>query len=378
MFDSIRMTEKQIYNIIFKVFASMGYSKRECHYGADVLASADAWGVDTHGLARLPMFYGMYTTGSMINLNAKLTVMQESPSSVSFDAQNGMGPIMAPQAMERCIEKAKETGICAATVMNGGHVSMVGYYTRMATNQRLIGLFASNSLVAMFPFGGRERIMGNSPWSLAFPPGKKYTDSIMLDMASSAVAFGKLQNAIRAGQEIPYGWAVDNEGRDTHDPYAVLDDQGSLRADGGALAPFGGVKGYCLSVMLEMLTSVLSGSAFAPEIGTADWNTGKNPSARKEYIGNFMLVMNPAKFRPIDEFTDSIDEYAAMIKNCKPATGVGQVYLPGELEAIQYHKRKEKGIEMNAVIAEQALDICKDSGLLKAEDGIEDMIRKLG
>jgi len=366
MSDTLHMSLEQIARTLTNAFLAMGFSEKDTAYATHALLTADARGVDSHGLARLEMYYGFWKTGVMVNMNAQLKVLRETPVSISFDAQDGLGIIMAEKAMERCVEKAKKSGICVITVKNGGHISMVGNYALKATEEGLIGWCISNTLSAMAPFGSREKVIGNSPWCLAFPPGNKYTDPIMLDMACAEASFGKLQLAARDGRPIPDGWAIDKDGRPTHDPNDVLQ-------RGGSLIPFGGYKGSALAIMLELMASVLSGSPFAPGIGTGTYVLGKE--AKREKIGYFFMAMDPAILRPIEDYKNSIDEYAFLIKNSKPAEGVKEVLLPGEPEARKYHRRLMEGVEMNIVVAETSMKILKELKVLPDSASLEDMLK---
>lgn len=363
------INEKKSYDLACRVFQAMGYSEKESDYAARLISTADARGVDTHGLARVEMYYGIWNMPGVINRDAKLTVLKETPISAYVDAQYGLGPIMAPQAMDICIKKAQESGIGIVSVKNSGHFSMAGYYSIEAAKRDMIGLVASNTLSAMAPFGGCEPVLGNSPWTLAFPKGHKYDNYVMLDMACANAAFGKLQAKARAHESMPLDWGVDRDGNPTSDPMDVLDP-----ARGGSLVAFGGAKGSCLAIMMEMLSTVLAGAGFAMESGTGDYLRKDVKVGRRENLGHFMMAIDPAIFRPIDDLKADIDRYADMIHASRARVGSPQVYLPGELEGIQAHKRAAEGIHVPEPVMASLLNVYRSLALVGPEDGIEEML----
>lgn len=360
--------EKKSYELARRAFSAMGYNDEDSDNAAKVISMADARGVDTHGLARVEMYYGIWKLPGCVNHDAKFKVIKETPVSAYVDADFGLGPVMAPKAMDICVKKAKESGIGIVSVKNSGHFSMAGYYSIQAAKNDLIGLVASNTLSAMAPFGGTESIIGNSPWTLAFPKGNKYNDYVMLDMSCANASFGKLQAKVRANEEMPLGWGIDHDGNPTTDPNDVL-----LPERGGALIAFGGVKGSCLAIMMEFLSAVLSGSGYAPDSGTGDYLYGVEVG-RKENLGHFMMAIDPTILRPIEDLRADIDRYADMVHNSRPRTGSPQVYLPGELEAIQSHKREAEGINVPEPVMSSLLNVYHGLGLVAEDGGIEDML----
>jgi LDH2 family malate/lactate/ureidoglycolate dehydrogenase len=348
---------REIQSIVTKVFRKIGVNSDDAVYAGKVLAESDARGVDSHGIARLSLYYN-YANNGMINKNAQFELLKETDTTAYLDAQAGFGVVMGPKANEIAIQKAKEFGIGMVGVKNTGHFGIAGYYSLEAAKQGLIGLTIATSGPAMVPFGGSEKILGNSPWSIAFPPGNKYKDPIMLDMACSQVAWGKLEVLSRTNSPVPDGWAVNKDGLPEHDPNKVY-----------ALLPFGGPKGYCIAVMWEMMTTVLLGGPHATGQGS--------PFIHKnEEVTHTFLVIDPEKFRPLDDIRESIDSYADMIKNSAPAVGQTEVFLPGEIEWKNYHKRVNEGFELNPVVADTVMDICKGYNLLDEQATFEDL-RKL-
>jgi uncharacterized oxidoreductase len=232
--------------------------------------------------------------------------------------------------MALTIEKAKTANVAACTVFRQSHVGRLAAYPLMAINEGMIGLATADSgrspkIVA--PFGGREARLGTNPISIAVP--SDLDAPFYLDMATSAVAAGKIALAVSRNEEIPTGWIVDAEGRHTTDPRQYR--------KGGALLPLGGTEGYKgsgLAAMVEVLCGLLTGLGF-----------GVEPSGRHN-DGCFMAVFNVAAFRPLKDFKKEVAEFARYLKQTPPSEGSSGVLYPGEVEYLREQKRKVEGIEI--------------------------------
>jgi len=314
---------------------SFGMDEAAAKRGADVLIASDIRGVASHGLPRLAMYEKDITNG-LINLKPNVRITNETASTAAFDCDYGCGITVAPLVMEKAIEMAKKTGIGLAAAKGGNHFGIAGYYSLMAVEEGLIGYAASGSTQLMAPTGGIEAVIGNGPNSWAFPPGKK-TPPIMYDMACSTVAGGKIEMAIRAGKKIPVGWIQDENGNDTTDPFDGFKDRNPLKGIlTGTLLPIGGVKGYCMSVAIEMISALMTGG----ETG----GSGKG-------LGYFMLALDINKFRPFEEYQDDVDAYYLKIKSSKKKADVEEIFLPGEIEySYTVRRMKENIVPVDMVV----------------------------
>lgn len=355
---TVKVTTKQLKQIAYKTFISLGLSEEDSLIAADVLNAADKRGIETHGINRLGAYINGIKAGK-IDVKGKLTKISDSVATILFDANNSLGLVAATKAMEECIKRAKETGICIVGVKNSSHLGITGYYPSMAAKENMVGISISNSGKVMVPYGGKTSILGNSPWSIAFPGGNKHKDPVLLDMACSEVAFGKLQLAKINGEEIPLNWGVDEEGVPTRDIDKIL--------KGNSLLPFGGAKGYGIAVILEMLVTMLTGSGFGDVIGQ-----GKKGSAA-ENIGHIMIAIDISKMRPIEEVKSDIDGYVDHIKITEPAKGFTEVRLPGERIAKVEHRREKEGIDFDVNLAERILELLKKNDILGKEATIEEL-----
>jgi uncharacterized oxidoreductase len=231
------------------------------------------------------------------------------------------------------IEKAKKSNVAAATVFRQSHIGRLAAYPLFAMEEGMIGLITADSgrspkIVA--PFGGREARLGTNPISIAVPSDLE--GPLYLDMATSAVAFGKVSLAAKKGEKIPLGWIVDSEGRQTTDPNGI-----KPGGKGGALLPLGGSEGYKgsgLAAMVEVLCGLLTGLGF-----------GVEPTGRHN-DGCFMAVFNVAAFRPLQQFKKEVAEFARYLKETPPSEGSTGVFYPGEVEHIREQERRISGIEI--------------------------------
>jgi L-2-hydroxycarboxylate dehydrogenase (NAD+) len=361
MAETYHVSMEQIRNVAYKTLVSFGFSEADAKYGAEVLYESDIRGVDSHGVARLEFYENMIKKG-MINKDAELKIISETPATAYIDAEYGLGIVQAPKAMDIAIEKAKDCGVGLVSVTHGGHFGIAGYYALKAARQDMIGFTFANSAPVMAAFGGAGTVLGNSPFSIAFPKGNDGRESTMIDAACSMVAYGKIQMQDRKGEPLPKGWAVDEDGVDTTDPGDVLERNGSL-------LPFGGAKGYCLGVMLEMLAAVLPGSATGIDVG---WT---KTEGIKENLGYFFLAIDAKQFRPLEDVKDDIKYYNDKLKNTKPATGGSEVFLPGELEFKSAQKRKDEGLDLNINVCKDLLRLAIEYGRLPQDATIEDVFK---
>jgi LDH2 family malate/lactate/ureidoglycolate dehydrogenase len=288
---------------------------------------ANLAGHDSHGIILIPTYIDRVRRGHIVP-GAPYEVVQETPNSTVVDGHWGFGYVVSERLMRETIEKARAGSVAAATVFRQSHVGRVADYPLMAAEAGMIGLMTADSGRAsksVVPFGGREARLGTNPICIAMP--SNLPGPLFIDMATSAVAAGKLGVAIARGASVPAGWLLDKDGNPTTDPT-------DLRK-GGAILPLGGAeghKGYGLSVMIEIFSGILTGLGF-----------GHDPSGRHN-DGCFMAVFNVEAFQPLDKFKHEVTEFAHYLKSSPPAQGFSEVYYPGELEYLRTQKLLQEGI----------------------------------
>jgi uncharacterized oxidoreductase len=306
-----------------------GASAEEAEAVAVGCVNANLAGHDSHGIIAVPTYIDRIKAGHIVP-GAPFIIVQESPATTVIDGHWGFGFHVNAKAMALTIEKAKRSNVAAVTVFRQSHVGRLGAYPLMAARAGMIGLATADSgrspkLVA--PFGGREARLGTNPIAIAVP--SDLDGAFCLDMATSAVAAGKIQLAAARGEQIPRGWVVAKDGKLTTDPKQLR--------QGGALLPVGGSEGYKgsgLAAMVEVLCGILTGLGF-----------GVEPSGRHN-DGTFMAVFNVAAFRPLAEFKREVTEFAHYLKATAPSEGSTGVLYPGEIEHLTEQKRRKSGIEV--------------------------------
>ncbi len=288
---------------------------------------ANLAGHDSHGIIQIPTYIDRVKAGHIVP-GAPWTIVQESPTTTVVDGHWGFGYVANERAMRLTIEKARTANVAAATVFRQGHIGRLASYPLMAAREGMIGLITADSGRSpkhVAPYGGREARLGTNPISIAVP--SDLDGPLFLDMATSAVAAGKVSLAAARGQDIPEGWILDRDGNPTTDPKQLR--------QGGALLPLGGSEGYKgtgLAVMVEILCGLLTGLGF-----------GIEPSGRHN-DGCFMAVFNVSAFRPLASFKAEVAEFARWLKSTPPSAGSPGVFYPGELEHLREVERRRDGI----------------------------------
>lgn len=337
------------------VFKALGVPEEDAEVTTDVLLAANKRGINSHGVARLKRYVGYIKDGKMAP-KTELTVSKDTPVSIAASANNGIGQVAGYRVMNMVIDKAKESGLCFATVKDSNHFGIAGYYSMMALKDDLIGLSLTNSAPLVLPTFGKQVILGTNPLSIAAPT--KRERAFVLDMATSTVPRGKLEVYNRAGKTIPDAWATDDKGHPTTDAGIVLENM--LGRKGGGLLPLGGGteelgshKGYGLSAMVDILSGVLSGGAF-----------GSNVYANKQAAGvcHFFGAIDPDIFSSKDAFKANMDDFITLLKNSEKAEGKDRIYIAGEKEFENEDKQKETVSLSNKVI-DNLKEIGKDAGV---------------
>jgi LDH2 family malate/lactate/ureidoglycolate dehydrogenase len=297
---------------------------------ADNLVEADLRGVDSHGVTRLAVYAERLEAG-LVNPRPQIKIASKSPTAVLMDGDNGPGAVVGLKAMEEAIKRAKQYGIAWVGVNNSNHFGAASYYVMRAVEEKCIGLAITNAPPTMPPWGGKSPFFGTNPFAVAIPAGAERP--IVLDMATSVTARGKIILAAKAGETIPLGMAIDSEGRPTTDPQAAL---------AGAVLPFGGHKGYGISLLVDILTGLLTGATYAPNVG----GLYNNPNGIQN-LGHGFAVISIDAFLPFPGFIDRMDHLIREVRNAPRAAGTERIYLPGEIEFELRDKNLAEGIALS-------------------------------
>ena len=341
-----------------QVFMHFGVSVPDAEKASEVLILSDLRGIDSHGVARLHTYFDMLSIGR-INPKPNIKIVRERKSVCTVDGDNGLGLVVGPKANQIAMDKAEQHGSGWVSVCNTNHYGIASYYSLEALKRDMLGWSMTNSTNLVAPIWGAERMLGTNPISIAFP-GKK-NKPIVIDLATSAAAYGKIEIAKRKGKKVPRGWIINKEGD--------MSDQPDDMINGGALLPLGsereigGHKGYCLSAMVDILTSVLSG---------ANWGPFAPPFALRQEIpersvgkgiGHFFGAMQIDGFMDVDEFKQRIDEWIEVFRNTKPVKGQKAVLIPGDPEHEAEAVRRNEGIPLIQPVVDDLVDISKKTGI---------------
>jgi len=350
------VSEKALRRFCEQVLTKLGVPPEDARITTDVLVVADLRGVDSHGVARL----GRYVTGlkeGFMKPTDQSRVIRETKATALVDGGQSLGQVVGKRAMDLAIKKARDTAVGVVAVRNSNHYGIAGYYALMAIVHNLIGVSATNAGPLVVPTFGRTSVLGTNPISLAAPAMRE--KAFVLDMSTSTVPRGKVEVYNRLGNPIPHGWAVDETGRNSTDPKRVLHALanrlgGGLLPLGGEGEELGGHKGYGLALMVDVLSGVLSGAATGLQVYADE----KRPN-----VGHFFMALDPAAFRPLDEFRRDMDRLTRELKDSPKAEGQDRIYVHGEKSFARTEKHRNEGIPLGTKVVEGLQKIGMDLGV---------------
>jgi LDH2 family malate/lactate/ureidoglycolate dehydrogenase len=318
------------------VLTKVGVPESEAREIIANLIQADLRDVESHGVVRLPI-YVQRLAANAINPRPKIRIVRETPTSAVVDGDNGMGQLVGLRAMQIAIDKALAgDGTCAfVSVRNSNHYGAAASFAQMACPHDMIGFsYTIGGINHMVPWGGAEARLGNNPFAVAIPAGNERP--VVLDMACSVAARGKIIVAAKEGTSIPPDWAVGPDGQSTTDAVEALK---------GFVQPVGGPKGYALTLTIGLLSSMLSGAAFGSEVTHM-----YDDLARPQNIGHLFGVLPIRLFEDIAVFRARMDKAIGEMRNARRAPGVERIYLPGEREEISLAHRRQHGIPIGVAV----------------------------
>lgn len=331
---------ERLRSFVTEVFLSLKIPEADAIGAADVLLYADSHGIDSHGVGRL-MTYVEFLRAEKINPRPNIEVVQRRKSAATVDGDNGLGLVVGPRANRLAAEMAGEFGTGWVSVRHTHHFGAAGFYAAQTVREHdMIGWAMTNSSKLVAPLWGAEPMFGTNPIAFGVPAHRQ--PPMIVDMATSAVPFGKVEIAMRAGRSLPDGWGIDGEGHPTNDPQALI--------DGGSLLPLGserttgGHKGQCLLSMVDVLCCVLSGANWGP-FGPPSllWQDPPDKQVGKG-IGHFFGVMDVEAFRDKAEFKRQMDEWMLVIRGTRPQPGTDGPLIPGDPERLAHEERSKTGI----------------------------------
>jgi uncharacterized oxidoreductase len=322
-----RLAAGRLQTLITRACEKMGAMAEVADQVATSLVRANLCGYDSHGVHRLVQYYEWWKAG-LLDPTGRPSVTEETAFAAKVDGGQTFGPVAGAFATRVAIAKAQESGIGIVTVRRSTQVGRLADYAEAIQQAGLIGLVTANDCgggQCVVPWGGMEARLATNPIAMGIPGANG--PGILFDFATSAAAFGKVRQLLFRGEPTPSGWLLESSGKPSTDPSCLFTEPR------GALLPFGGHKGYAVSLAVEVLSGILSGAGFS------------SPGPAPEHLnGMFILALNVAWFVPLDQFRQHVDQLTSYVKSAKPAPGGSPVVVPGEPDREEAIRREREGI----------------------------------
>jgi LDH2 family malate/lactate/ureidoglycolate dehydrogenase len=315
-----------------------GLPERDADITAKAMIEADLTGADAHGIFRLASYVKVLQQGR-INPQAKMRVVNRAPATALIDGDNGMGHLVMTYAAETAVEIARESGVAWVGARRSNHAGAAGIYAAIPLQHGMIGLYAAcSSSNHMAPTGGAEPLLGTNPLAVAIPAGDE--PPIILDIATSVIAYGAVRTAALQGKSIPEGWMIDaSTGKPLTDPN---------NANHGLMAPIGGYKGAGLALVIGLLAAVLNGAAFGRDV--SDFNQHKGGETN---TGQFVIALDIARFMPPAAFAAEVDRHLRDLKTSARLPGFDEIRLPGTERLRRRAARSRDGVVLADALVKQ-------------------------
>ena len=325
---SVLVAHEPLLRFVAELFASAGVPTTDAQQVAACLIEADLRGIRSHGVARVSLYLRRLGEG-LINPKPNIQIREVAPTAAHLDGDNGLGFVVARRAMAEAVERAGILGISMVAASNSNHFGIAANYLQQALDTGLAAMVLTNAPPVMPVWGGKTPFLGTNPIGLALPGGRV---PLVLDMATSTVARGKIRRAASQGDSIPMGWALDENGQPTTDPAAALR---------GVVLPLGGAKGSGLALMVDALAGVVSGAAFGGTVGNQNTDF-----SRTQNVGHLFMAFRPDLFLPPDQQGARMDELVARARACPRAEGIDEILMPGEPESRAAEKARQAGLTL--------------------------------
>jgi L-2-hydroxycarboxylate dehydrogenase (NAD+) len=348
-------------NFMIDAFGAIGVPRDDAAVCADVLVESDMHGVDSHGVGRFKTIYYDRIKAGIQEPITKLDLVKEGPTTAVFDGNHGMGMVIANQAMQTAMDKAREFGLGMTVVRNSTHYGYCGYYARMATKNGMIGITGTNARPSIAPTFGVENMLGTNPLVFGIPTDEKFP--FVIDCATSVSQRGKIEVYDRADKDLPEGWVIDQGGHYRTDTKQILKD---LVTGTAALVPLGGMgettgghKGYGYAAVVEILSAALQDGAYLKGLLGFDEQGNRQPYC----LGHFFLAINVEAFINLDIFKAISGTICRQLRESRKAPGHERIWTAGEKEYDAWLERKGKGAPVNKSLQKQIEVVREECGL---------------
>ncbi len=350
--DEIRVNSEKLRKTAEQIFIKCGMTLANSKIATDVLLSADIRGVDTHGVSNMLRNYVLYLSEGSAKANPEWKIVRETESCATIDCDEGLGLVVAPQAMNIAIEKAKKTGVGLVSMGNGRHLGMAGYHAMMALEHDMIGTCMTSSTTNVVPTHAAKAGLGTNPIAVAAPALNKAP--FVFDAATSAIATNKVRVAQRLGVPLAAGWITDENGNPIMEetPLDIKEDPDKvnnlLQTPVGATRELGSHKGYSLGMVVDILGSILNGSLAGPL------------RTMKQHQNHFVAAYSIEAFTNVQKFKEMMDEYLQALEDLPPVQGQERVLYAGLMEYETETERKDIGIPLHPEVINWFKNICSE------------------
>ena len=347
--EPARIPPARLQAFMAKAFVAVGLPAADAGICAELMTKADVNGSDGHGVFRLAQYVRRIQQGGM-NVNPKIRVIEEREATALVDGDNGMGHLVMKFAAETAIAKAKKTGVAWVGARRSNHAGPASLYATMPLAHDMIGLYlAVGNANHLPPWGGMDMLLSTNPIAIAVPAQDE--PPVVLDMATTVAAYGKVKTKAQRGETMPEGWMIDRQGKPLTDP---------KRADDGFLLPIGGYKGYALALIFGLLAGTLNGAAMARE--TVDFNKDdKTPTN----TGQAIMAISIEAFAPAAEFKRKVDEVVRQMRGSARLPGFDRIWLPGEQSHLKRQDRAANGVPLPPVLRDSLDKLANEIGIEK-------------
>ena len=329
---------------IIRALGAAGLSQQDAEIVAGLMVEADLRGSDTHGVIRLPLYVRRIRAGG-VNAKPNICVVSDRPSAALIDGDNAMGHLVMRRAAHLAIDKAKATGVGWVGARMSNHAGPAALYVTMPLHHDMIGrYFAVGSNNHLPGWGRSESLLGTNPMAVAVPAHEE--PAIVLDMAPTVAAYGKVRLKAQRGEPMPVGWMIDKQGKPLTDP---------KRADEGHLLPIGDYKGYGLSLIIGILAGALNRAALGREVVDFVKETGKATNT-----GQAIAAIAIDAFMPAADFKRNVDQVVRDMRNSQKLPGVERIYLPGEQSHAKLLDRRARGVPMPKALRDTLDTMARD------------------
>lgn len=343
-----------ITNFMKDAFMGYGVPERDAEICTDVLVESDRRGIESHGCNRFkPIYIDRFEQG-ILNPVTNIEVLRETPTTLVYDAHNGMGMVASHSMMEKLIKKAKTYGMAAGAIRNSSHYGIAGYWAMMATRENMIGFTGTNARPSIAPTFGVEPMLGTNPFTIAMPTDEPFP--FVIDCATSITQRGEIEVLARQGKPTPEGRVIGRDGKFMTDSDEIL---AALLRGEASFMPVGGYKGYSYATVVEILSAALAQGNYMKMLTGIAEDGSKKPHG----LGHYFMVFDPEAFMGIDAFKKTAGDILRALRASKVAPWRERIYTAGEMEYLKWLDRRDKGVPVGESVQRELAAVRDKLGL---------------